>query len=144
MKNLLVASLVVALLPLAASAAMVTYTVEYAGSYDNDTDWNPIGDKSALFEIGAIGYDANWVHELQIKAAVSGLTAEEDLHRLGIAIDLDGTTVATFGGWAGSRIRIELRRAACPSRTRRWTFLRGCFSRICWASRNTASSLKMT
>lgn len=101
MRKALAVSLVVALLPLAASAATISYSVDYVGSYDNDTNWTPIGDQSALLQgLNLAGYDNNWVHELQVKAAVSGLASDEDLHRMGLAIDLDKCTDTI--GWFGS------------------------------------------
>lgn len=101
MKKLLV-FLVVAALPLAASAATITYDLVY------NTSWDPTFSTSSTMLVPvtgglgpAAGYDSTYLHQFDVEVSISGLATGEDLKQLGLGLTL--TNVVDSGyGWIGN------------------------------------------
>lgn len=85
MKKMLV-FLMIAALPLAASAATLTYDLRYEATYSGTTN---IGDKSATFN-GGVGYDPNWSNRFGLYLKIDGLAAGEDLNQFTFGFTFNG------------------------------------------------------
>ena len=97
MRKLLV-FLVVAALPLAASAATITYDLQYVTSYDSGFTSTATMLVPVTGGLGpASGYDSSYYHLFDVKVSISGLAAGEDLKQLGMNLNLAAATDSGFG-----------------------------------------------
>lgn len=107
MKRLLVATLVLALVPVLASAASVTYTLNYATS--TDSTFTSFADMSSAWDASAGPkglanpvFNPAYYHILNVSASVTGLAAGEDVNQLGLGFNLGAGLTASSIGWSGS------------------------------------------
>lgn len=85
-KRILAAVLVLALVPIVASAATLTYTFTYVTTYSvSGTVYTNIGNKSAQLA-GAAGYDPTWVNRFAVNVSVAGMNAGENVGQLGVGV----------------------------------------------------------
>jgi hypothetical protein len=100
MKRVLLALLVLGIAPLFASAATITWTLEYVSS--TDSSLNPIADQSSkLFGAGLHpeGYDPTTVNLFNVYFQASGLATDQDIAKVSADITLGaGLTAADRGG----------------------------------------------
>lgn len=90
MKRTLITLLLVALLPVVASAATVTYTLTYEGSYTvSGNTYTSVGDQSATFN-GGVGYNPAWVNRFSVTAVAVAPTATSDIEAINFNATLTG------------------------------------------------------